>query len=57
MKSQQLLRSDAGNVLTEKVKKIALSANDDKRLKHVVKSFHIRIDRIQKMNNIIMNFD
>ena len=32
MKSQQLLRSDAGNVLTEKVKKIALSANDDKRL-------------------------
>ena len=32
LKSQQRLRSETHNVYTEKVNKIALSSNDDKRL-------------------------
>ena len=32
LKSQQRFKSEAHNVYTEKIKKVALSSNDDKRL-------------------------
>ena len=33
LKSQQIFKSDCHNVCTEQINKIALSSNDDKRLK------------------------
>ena len=35
LKSQQIFKSEARNVYTEEVNKIALSSNDDKRLQTV----------------------
>ena len=41
IKSQQRFRSDHHKVYTEKVNKIALGSNDDKRIRHLIKLLHI----------------
>ena len=69
LRSQQRFRSEAHNVLTENVNKIALRANDNKRLQifdgitysygtvgvQKWKSVQHRIDRLRKNKNQISN--
>ena len=44
LKSQQRFKSDCHNVYMEQINKVALSSNDDKRLKHLIKLQHIRME-------------
>ena len=44
LKSQQKFKSDCPNVYTEEISKIALSSNDDKRLKHLIRLQHIHME-------------
>ena len=46
LKSQQRLKSEAHNVYTEKINKIALSSNDDNRLQTLTKLHHIHIVQV-----------
>ena len=43
LSSQQRFRSDHHRVYTEEVNKVALSSNDDKRLKNMIKLLHIHM--------------
>ena len=49
LKSQQRFKSDLHDVYTEKINKIALSINDDKRLKHLIKLHHIHMEQMPLM--------
>ena len=43
LRSQQRFRSDHHRVYTEEVNKIALSSNDDKEYRHLIKFLHIHM--------------
>ena len=45
LQSQQRFKSDHHNVYTEKINKIALSSNDDKRLQTFDKLQHIHMEQ------------
>ena len=46
LKSQQRFKSEAHNVYTEEVNKIALSSNDDKRLQRLIELHRILMDQV-----------
>ena len=46
LKSQQRFKSERHDVYTEKVNKIALSSNDDKRLQALIKLQHILMEQV-----------
>ena len=46
LQSQQRFKSHCNNVCTEQINKIALSSNDDKRLQHLIKLQHIRMEQM-----------
>ena len=46
LQSQQSFKSDRHEVYTEESNKIALSSNDDKRLKHLIKLQHIHMEQM-----------
>ena len=50
LKSQQIFKSEAHNLYTEKVNKVALSSNDDKRLR----TFDIIYRLLIKLHHILM---
>ena len=46
LKSQQRFKSERHDVYTEKVNKISLSSNDDKRLQTLIKLQHILMEQV-----------
>ena len=47
LKSQKRFKSDHHKVYTEEINKIALSNNDDKRLKHLIGLQHIHMEQMR----------
>ena len=46
LRSQKRFKSEAHNVYTKNVNKIALSSNDDKRLQITIKLHHILMEKV-----------